>query len=158
MGYRNIAWLVASLLVLLGVTHSAVAGDHADAAAIREQTENWGKYYNAGDAKGLAGLYADDALLMPPGTTGKRGAAEILAYFEADVAGAKAANVVMHLDPGTEVGISGDLGWESGTYKATIDGAVVDSGKFMSVSVKRNGKWLYLRDTWNSDLPPAPAE
>lgn len=158
MGFRNLSWLAASLIVLLGFPHDAVAGEGADQTAVRQQTEDWAKYYNGGDAKRVAALYADDALLLPPGTTGKRGAAEILAYFEADIAGAKAANIVMNLDPATEVGVSGDMAWESGTYTATIDGKVVDSGKFMSVSVKRNGQWLYLRDTWNSDLPTAPAE
>lgn len=158
MGFRSMSWLAASLIVFLSFSQNAFAGEGADQAAIRKQTEDWGKYYNAGDAKGVAALYADDALLLPPGTTGKRGAAEILSFFEADIAGAKAANIVMNLDPTTEVGVSGDMAWESGTYTATIHGKVVDSGKFMSVSVKRDGKWLYLRDTWNSDLPPASAE
>jgi hypothetical protein len=49
------------------------------------------------------------------------------------------------------------MGWETGTYAATIDGAVVDTGKFMSVNRKQDGKWYYIRDTWNSDVPPAPA-
>jgi hypothetical protein len=48
------------------------------------------------------------------------------------------------------------MGWESGTYKATVKGAVVEAGKFLSVSRKKGGKWLYIRDTWNVDAPPAP--
>jgi hypothetical protein len=32
-------------------------------------------------------------------------------------------------------------------------GKVIDTGKF-SVSKKKDGKWLYVRDTWNSDGPP----
>jgi hypothetical protein len=38
-----------------------------------------------------------------------------------------------------------------------VKGAVVETGKFLSVSRKKDGKWLYIRDTWNSDAPPAPA-
>ena len=34
--------------------------------------------------------------------------------------------------------------------------AVVQTGKFLSVSRKKDGKWLYIRDTWNVDAPPAP--
>ena len=49
------------------------------------------------------------------------------------------------------------MGWESGTYTATVKGAVVESGKFLSVSRKKDGKWLYIRDTWNADAPPPPA-
>jgi hypothetical protein len=32
----------------------------------------------------------------------------------------------------------------------------VDTGKSLSVARKRDGKWLMIRDTWNSDRPPAP--
>ena len=50
------------------------------------------------------------------------------------------------------------MGWESGTYAITVKGAVVETGKFLSVSRKKDGKWLYIRDTWNADAaPPAPA-
>jgi len=52
------------------------------------------------------------------------------------------------------------MGWESGTYKVTVKGAVVETGKFLSVSRKKDGKWQYIRDTWNADAPiaaPAPA-
>ena len=34
-------------------------------------------------------------------------------------------------------------------------GTVVDSGSYLSVHHKSNGRWLYIRDTWNSDKPPA---
>ena len=48
------------------------------------------------------------------------------------------------------------MGWESGTYRVTVKSAVVETGKFLSVSRKKNGKWLYIRDTWNADAVPAP--
>jgi hypothetical protein len=35
---------------------------------------------------------------------------------------------------------------------------VIDTGKYLSVSKKTGGKWLYERDTWNSDAAPAAAE
>jgi hypothetical protein len=60
------------------------------------------------------------------------------------------------LNPKTDVGVSGNMGWESGTYKVMVKGAVVETGKFLSVSRKKDGKWLYIRDTWNADAPPAP--
>jgi hypothetical protein len=62
------------------------------------------------------------------------------------------------LNPKTDVGVSGNMGWESGMYKVTVKGAVVETGKFLSVSRKKDGKWLYIRDTWNADAPPAPAQ
>jgi len=70
--------------------------------------------------------------------------------------------VGIKLVPGTSTaGVAGDTGWESGTYTATNEaGTTVDSGSYLSVSHKSNGKWLYYRDTYNSDQPltaPAPA-
>ncbi|MEO7324285.1 MAG: hypothetical protein ABIW82_05605 [Dokdonella sp.] len=34
---------------------------------------------------------------------------------------------------------------------------VVESGKFLSVSLKKDGTWHYVRDTWNANAAPAPA-
>jgi uncharacterized protein (TIGR02246 family) len=151
-------WLAAALLAITssiaGVAH---AGPSANVIAVRALDSNWESAYNAGDAKTVAAQYAEDAVLLPPGAPLASGRAAILAFFTKDIAASKAAGVKFVLNPGTAVGISGDLAWASGTYKATVNGAVVETGKFMSVARKKNGKWLYLRDTWNQDSPPAPA-
>jgi len=36
-----------------------------------------------------------------------------------------------------------------------VKGAVVETGKFLSIYRKKDGKWVYIRDTWNADAPPA---
>ena len=158
---KSASWRAAGYRVLFGVLSSLVAftaqaAASADETAIRAQTLAWEKAYNGGDAKGVVALYADDALLMPPGAPGVSVKAAILAYFTKDIAGSKAAGAVFVINPKTDVGVSGEMGWESGTYKVTVKGAVVETGKFLSVSRKKDGKWLYIRDTWNSDAPPAP--
>jgi uncharacterized protein (TIGR02246 family) len=157
---KKVSWLAVAMLALTGAMTAlvhAASPTGADEAAIRAQTASWEKAYNAGDAKGVAAQYADDALLLPPGSPGVRGRAAILAFFTKDVADSKAAGAVFVIDPKTDVGISGNMGWESGTYKVTVKGAVVETGKFLSVSRKKDGKWLYIRDTWNADAPPAPS-
>ncbi len=148
--------IVALAGSIAGFAHAA-APKGADEAAIRAQTASWWKAFNGGDAKAVAALYAEDALLLPPGAPGASGRAAILVYFTKNIAEAAAAGVVFVVDPKTDVGVSGNMGWESGTYKATIKGAVVETGKFLSVSRKKDGKWLYIRDTWNADAAPAPA-
>ena len=155
--FRNLSWFAVGLVALAGMPLAASAAPASDAAAIRAQSARWAKAYNAGDAAAVAAEYADDALLLPPGAPGVKGKAAIQAFFAKDVANSKAAGVVFILDPNTDVGVAGNTGWESGTYTATIKGAVVESGKFLSVSRKSNGKWHYIRDTWNQDAPPAPA-
>jgi len=156
--FISMSWLAAGIaaLTLAGTAHAA-SGTGKDEAALRAQTAAWEKAYNAADAKGVAAQYAEDALLLPPGAPALSGRAAILAFFTKDVANSKAAGVVFALNPRTDVGVSGEMGWESGTYKVTVKGAVVETGKFLSVSRKTDGKWLYIRDTWNADAPPAPA-
>ena len=155
--FKTDLWLVAVFAAIAGVTQGALAAATADEAAIRAQSTSWAKAYNSADAAAVAAQYADDAILLPPGAPAVRGRAAILAYFTKDVAESKAAGVVFNLNPKTDVGVSGNMGWESGTYTATVKGAVVESGKFLSVSRKKDGKWQYLRDTWNADAPPTPS-
>ena len=145
--------IVALVGSMAGLAHAA---SPADESAIRAQTVSWVKAYNAGDAKGITDLYADDAILMPPGAPATKGRTAILEFATKDVAGAKAAGAVFVVNPKTDVGVSGDMGWESGTFHVTVKGAIVETGKFLSVSRKKDGKWLYIRDTWNADAPPAP--
>jgi uncharacterized protein (TIGR02246 family) len=155
----RVSWLVVGIVALVGamagVAHAASKAS-ADEAAIRAQASSWEKAYNGGDAKAVAAQYAEDALLLPPGAPGVRGRAAIQEFFAKDIAATKAAGAVFVLDPKTDVGVAGNMGWESGTYKVTVKGAVVETGKFLSVSRKKDGKWHYIRDTWNADAPPAP--
>jgi uncharacterized protein (TIGR02246 family) len=128
-----------------------------DEAALKAATRTWLEAYNAGEVEKIVALYEEDAVLMPPHAPVARGHAEIRAFLTADTAGAKAAGV--KLVPGTSTaGVAGDTGWESGTFTITdASGSTVDSGSYLSVSRKSNGKWLYHRDTYNSDRPlPSP--
>jgi hypothetical protein len=51
-----------------------------------------------------------------------------------------------------------DLAWEWNTFAVTDNsGKTVDAGKYVTVYRKKDGKWLIIRDIWNSDNPPAPA-
>ena len=153
---KSLLCFAAGILALAGTLQTAAQAAGSDEAAIRAQTTSWMKAFNGGDAAAVAALYADDAILLPPGAPGASGRPAIQAYISKSIAEAKAANAVFVANPKTDVGVSGNLGWESGTYTVTVNGAVVEVGKFMSVSRKKGGKWLYLRDTWNMDAPPAP--
>lgn len=137
----------------------APADTTADEAALKDVTVTWFNSYNGGDAKTAAELYAEDAVLMPPHAPVARGRADILAFIAKDSAAAKSAG--LKLVNGVETaGVSGDWGWNSGSYTVQDgSGQAVESGSYLSVSHKVNGKWLYVRDTYNSDRPaPAPPE
>jgi len=130
----------------------------AEEAAVKAVTAAWLDAYNAGDVEKIVAMYAEDAVLMPPHAAVATGHAGIRAFLTTDAAAAKAAGV--KLVPGAATaGVAGDTGWESGSYTvANASGATVDSGSYLSVSRKSNGKWLLVRDIYNSDRPlPAPA-
>jgi ketosteroid isomerase-like protein len=161
---RLLAYVAA---ICTGLVFSGAAwAESADESAIRTVNINWGKAYNGGDAKAVTALYADDAVLLPPDAPSARGKAEILDFYTKDIADTKAqgAELVLACEPGdrspapcksqTEVAVSGDMGWEVGYMKVIVKGVVVETGKWLSVMRKKDGKWQLLRDTWNTDTPP----
>ena len=113
----------------------------------------------AGDVDGVAALYADDAVVSSPGAPPARGAAAIREGLAKDIAASSGGGFTMTQTAKSEIGISGDLAWESNTFTVTDkSGAAVDAGKYVTVFGRKDGKWLIIRDIWNSDNPaPAPA-
>jgi uncharacterized protein (TIGR02246 family) len=157
---KTIMMLVAGFAVFAVLAPTATAADDV-AATVRANTAAWVKAYNTGNADAIVALYADDAVVLPPGAGLLRGHAAIKQFIVKDIAGAQAAGVAFVINSGDEVGTSGDLAWHSGTFKVTDkSGATVDTGKYLEMSRKRGGKWHIIRDMWNSDTPPpasAPA-
>jgi ketosteroid isomerase-like protein len=148
------------LIVPLAVfsTASSAADSAAEVAAMHAVDKNWEKAYNGGDVDGVANLYDENAILLPPGSPGVKGRAAIRAFFAKDIPASQKDGVAFVLGPKPDGGVSGDMGWVSGTYVVKDkSGKVVDAGKYLSVSQKKGGKWLYIRDTWNSDGAQAPA-
>jgi uncharacterized protein (TIGR02246 family) len=138
---------------------SSAADPAKDVAAMHAVDQAWAKAYNAGDVDTIASLYDENAMLLPPGAPGAKGRAAIRAFLAKDIAASAKDGVTFTLGAKPDGGVSGDMGWVSGTYVVKDKaGRVIDAGKYLSVSRKKDGKWLYVRDTWNSDGPPASAE
>jgi uncharacterized protein (TIGR02246 family) len=150
---QKIAGLSFLLVALAFVGVDARAADTAnEVKALQAVDQTWVKAYNAGDANTAASLYDENAILMPPGAKAAHGRAAIRAFLAADMAASAKAGVTFHLGQKSDGGAMGDMGWMSGTYTVTDkSGKVVDAGKYLSVSKKEGGKWIYVRDTWNSD-------
>jgi ketosteroid isomerase-like protein len=157
--FRKSAVVVAGLMVLAGCAKTSPPADTAaDEAAIRAVNPAWFAAHKAGDADALAALYADDAVLNIPGVPAIRGRAAIREAFVSDIAGMRAAGLANNQGASPEFGVSGDLGWEWNTFTVTdAAGATVDEGKYVTVYARRGGKWLIVRDIWNSDRPPPAA-
>jgi ketosteroid isomerase-like protein len=129
-----------------------------DEATIRASAPAWAAAFNAQDADTLAGMYWDDSLLFPPNVPAVAGGAPMHEYFARETPAFKAAGLTMNIPEAGKLDIAGNLAYEAGTYTITdASGAVVDAGKYIGVFEQRDGVWRYIRDTWNSDLAPAPA-
>jgi uncharacterized protein (TIGR02246 family) len=150
--------VAASFATLAACAKTAAPDTAADEAAARAVNVAWYKAYNAGDGAAVAALYAEDAALNAPGAPVARGNAAINEFYVKNAADAAAAGLTLVDDPSSDVGVSGDLAWQSGTFKITDkSGAVVDTGKYITVLQRKGGKWMIIRDTWNSDSAPAAA-
>ena len=158
MNILKSAAVIAVGLVTLAGCKPAAQDTAADEAVIRLSAPAWAVAYNAGDADTLTAMYWEDAVVQPPGAPAITGHAAIREFLASDSAATKAAGLTMNIPEAGAVDVSGDLAYEAGTYSVTdASGATVDTGKYIGVFLKKDGKWLYIRDTWNSDMAPAPA-
>ena len=154
----RVAAVIAVSLVALAACKPAAVDTTADEAAIKAATRDWVTAYTAGDADGVTALYADDAVVMPPGAPTAVGHDAIRAFIASDSAASAAAGVKLVINNDDTVVMSGDLAAHSGSYIVQdATGATVDTGMYMDVSQKKDGKWLMVRDTWNSNKASVPA-
>lgn len=138
-------------------TAAAQPDTAADQARLQADALTWFDHYAKADGEAMGNLYAEDALLMPPGAPAVTGRAAIKTFLGEDAAKTKAAGLSLKNASVTGSGVDGDTGWISGTYTVVdASGATIDSGNYLSVHRRVNGAWPYIRDTWNSDRPPAP--
>jgi len=153
------AGVLCTIALAVFSIESSAADSAKEMAALQAADQNWARAYNAGNADAVANLYAEQAVLLPPGAPAVNGRAAIKSFFVKDTSESQKAGVAFTLGPKPAGGVSGDMGWQSGTYAVKDKaGKVVETGKYLSVSMKKSGKWLYIRDTWNADGAPVPVE
>jgi len=156
IAFRKSAFLCGLTIALLGFAWLSRASDApSPVAAVHAADDSWVKAYNAGDLDAVVSLYDEHAAIYPPGAPPVRGGAAIRAFFVKDNAEFLRGGLSFGLGAKPDGGVAGNLGWSSGTYVVKDkSGRVVDTGWYFSVSRKVAGRWLYLRDAWNSDGPP----
>lgn len=113
------------------------------------------RHANAGDAAALTtAYYADDAVLLAPGTPRLDGLQAIQAFWQGFIeSGVK--DVVLET---TEVVEAGEYGYGIGKYACTMplasDARLHDTGKYIVVYRRQaDGGWKVIADQFNSDLP-----
>jgi ketosteroid isomerase-like protein len=156
IAFRRSAFLCGLTIPLLGFSLASFAADvPANVAAVHAADDSWVSAYNAGDLDTVNSLYDEQAVIYPPGAPPALGRAAIRTFFVKDNAEFLRGGLIFSLGAKPDGGVTGNWGWSSGTYVVKDkSGRVFDTGWYFSVSRKVAGKWLYMRDAWNSDGPP----
>jgi ketosteroid isomerase-like protein len=138
------AYSVTILLILLGTAVAQARPKAASSAppksddflaVLKKIRDTWVQEFNARNAKGVAALYAPEAVLMRwDGSV--HGYDSILAEFERSASG-NAHNYVVHP---LHFEYSGDLGYEIGAYNVTLRDRVSE-GNYLMVVKRISGQW-----------------
>jgi len=148
---RRLSGVVALAGVFGACAAPAPAGlTDADRAAIQTVSDEFVANFLAGNFAGVAALYTEDAVLLPPNepsATGRAAVEEILSHFP--------PVTQFHITNVTVEG-SGDLAYVHGTFHMAMTGpdgsTIEDTGKFIEIRRKVGDRWLLAYDIFNSDL------
>jgi len=151
----------AASLLALGCAQQEAAAPAVDLAAeeqaIRDRSAEWMGYSQAKDIASMVNnIYAPDAVTMFDGTI-RRGAAEIQAGAEKELAEAPDLQVSW-TTTAVKVAASGDLAWETGDVTVDADGAgagAPETGSFITVWTKVDGQWRAAADAGTMVAAPA---
>ena len=153
---RRAACAVALVSIFAACAAPAPAGlTDADRAAIQAVSDEFTEHFVAGNFAGLAALYTEDGVLLPPNhasVTGRAAIEEFAATFR--------PITQMHLTNVTVEG-SGDMAYVYGTLHMVMTGpdgsSIEDTGKYIEIRRKVGDQWLLAYDIFNSDTPlPIP--
>jgi uncharacterized protein (TIGR02246 family) len=137
-----VLFAAVAAIPLLAAGNAPAAG----AGGVQQLNEAFLKALQAGDIDGVMKLYANDAVLFPPGEKVAKGQEEIRfkwkSLMEANKISETALNNARYLGSCTVSSGWGDVSMKlepkNGKEPKTIQ------GRFSTVAEKRNGKWTYV--------------
>ena len=152
--------ILAAIVSAAACGGSSTPATPGDTAPIAEVRDKYVAAFNAGDAAGVAALFAEDAVSMPDHHVALAGRAAIESYMR-DTFAQYTTNITV--TPG-ETEVMGDIAHEHGSFTTTITpkaggSAMTDTGKYL-VILKRgsDGQWLIHHDIDNTNVaPPMPS-
>lgn len=126
----------------------------ADMATIKAEIQalenNWAAADNARDADAIAAFYSDDAMSMSNNAPMKVGKAAIQKEMEESLAKRTQGETVAYET--LEVFGDGNTVTEIGTaISKDASGKVIRTGKYIAIWEKRDGKYICIRDIYNTD-------
>lgn len=151
-------WAVAAVALMVTACNQAPDTHDADVAAIQANETQWNSDYAAKDLDKIVSHYADDAVLMVPGTPSTSGKNAISASLKGMVA--DPALTLKFQSSKVEVAKSGDVAYTQGTYTMTMTDpqthqVVNDHGSYVTTYRKQlDGTWKAVADIATSEVPP----
>jgi len=117
----------------------------------QDVADTWVERYAANDAAGVAALYTEDAQLLPPDNEIVNGRAAIQEFIaKTNPPGGPAFEIAT-----VETLVFGAYAHRQGSFTVKGPGsASLETGKFLELWKKVDGKWLIHRDMWSSNAPP----
>jgi len=146
----------------MDMTRGGIAADQAakDEAGIRELLARYAELFIAHDAEAWMALWDEEGVQLPPNDSmhvGKEAIRGANASFVAD----SSRSFGFEITTQEVLLFDGTYGLARGLYSLSATPGnggqpVVTDGKFMSVFRKQSdGRWLFFRDCFNSNTPPA---
>jgi uncharacterized protein (TIGR02246 family) len=137
------------IMALLAWPASALAqADEYSKTSLKDMTPKWQAAYNAGDAAGLAALYAEDGVLHPPNSAPVDGREAIEAFWAAVLESGGTVELTVK-----DVRSMGESAAEVGMWVGTgADGSHEGHGHYTLIYEKVDGRWQIASDMWNSDM------
>ena len=151
--YLKLAWLLPVAVATACSGPAEPQFVQADAAQIRQRTQEYEAAFNAKDAAKVATFYPGEAVFMPPNAPTIRGREEIQKFY-VDLIAQGGTDLEMDTK---DVRGHGPLAYESGGYslhrKPASGTALRDRGKYLFIWRNVNGVWTIESTIWSSDLP-----
>jgi len=152
-------WAAAAVALMVTACNQAPDTHEADVAAIQANETQWNSDYAAKDLDKIVSHYADDAVLMVPGTPSTSGKSAISASLKGMVA--DPALTLKFQSSTVEVAKSGDVAYTQGTYTMTLTDpqthqVINDHGSYVTTYRKQpDGTWKAVADIATLQVPPA---
>jgi ketosteroid isomerase-like protein len=154
--------LIASVILTTSCPHVDKVDRRVLAAVELERTdEQWSAAAARKDVAATVAFYAEGAVMLPPNAPIIADQNAIRQAWTA-LLGPNTTSISWKASK-TEVANSGELGYIYGTYEDSVQDPkggppIRDKGKTVEIWKKQaDGKWKCVVDSYNSDLPPAPA-
>jgi ketosteroid isomerase-like protein len=146
-----------SLLCACNTKHTEPAAAVIDKEQVKKEIQakenEFAETYNSGTAKAI-GYYADDAITFSQNRAPLVGKAAIVEYLMANLKPANKSNRISFTTNEVFVSNDGNQVVEIGYYKVVDStNTAVNTGNYMSLFEKRNGRYFSVRDMSASDMP-----